>query len=348
MSSRPAAGPREAAVQAADEAQARAWTSGGIPEPAVTGPGSWAIPIPVQASRIRYGFAHVLAGDAGLTVIDPGWDSPAAWAALESGLALIGARASDVTEILVTHGHPDHDGLTQRLRTASGACVSRHDADRPGAAGAGRQARADLLRAMGVTSHNEPALAAGDERRAAADRRLADGDVVPAGGRLLRVIATPGHTPGHLCFLDADERTLYAGDHLLPTINPNVWATSPGPDDPVAAYLSSLDRIERLDVDRVACAHQYHFRGAAQRSRALSAHHRGRLELLLDAVARQPDRTCWELTRLLPWSTAFADMSPRVRQYATRATMAHLVHLERTGRVARAGAGAGPDRWLPA
>jgi glyoxylase-like metal-dependent hydrolase (beta-lactamase superfamily II) len=333
------------AVQPANEAQFRAWTSGGMPEPAAIGAGSWAIAIPIPASRIRYVYAHVLVGDAGLTVIDPGWDSPAAWAALEHGLGRIGARTSDVASILVSHGHPDHHGLTERLRAASGGWVGMHGADspRPGHADQDARARADLLRGMGLTSRGEPARPDGDRPQAVPDRWLADGDLLRAGDRLLRVIATPGHTQGHLSFLDENERILFAGDHLLPTVNPNVWATSPGPDDPVADYLRSLDRIARLDVDYVACAHQYHFRGAGERSRALSAHHSDRLDLLLDAVGRAQDRTCWQLTQLLPWSTPFTDMSHRVQRYAARATMAHLIHLERSGRVVRAGTGAGID-----
>ncbi|MGO9083073.1 MAG: AMP-binding protein [Streptosporangiaceae bacterium] len=319
-----------------------------IGEPAQTGP-----PVPVQASRIRYVYAHVLAGGDGLTVIDPGCDSWAAWAALRRGLGLIGARAGDVTAILVTHGHPDHHGLTGRLRAASAAWVGMHRADSPDPAHAAKEAldRADLARAMGVPGHSRttrPAGAtppAGDGLRAVPDRRLADGDVLGACGRLLRVIATPGHTAGHLCILDEEERILYAGDHLLPTINPNVWATSPRGDDPVADYLTSLDRIARLDVDHVACAHQYHFLGAAERSQALRAHHVKRLDLVLDAVTCTPDLTCWQLVRSLPWSTPFPAMSRRVQRYAARTTMAHLMHLERGGLLARAGGGTDPDRW---
>jgi glyoxylase-like metal-dependent hydrolase (beta-lactamase superfamily II) len=334
-------------VQPTDKAQFRAWASGGIPEPSSTGMGSWAIPVPIAGSRLRYVLTHVLAGDDGLIVIDPGWPSSSAWAALENGLAAIGQRPQDVVAILATHGHPDHHGLSERLRAASSAWVGMHEADGPRLAQADQDelARAELSRAMGVARESASSNPRSADQRAAPDRPLADGELLRQGGRQLRVIATPGHTAGHMCFVDEDQRVLYAGDHLLPSITPNVSVNSRQNDDPVADYLRSLDRTAHLDVDHVACAHQYHFQGASERSQALRGHHQDRLDLLLELITRTPGRTCYQLTSLLPWASAFNEMSRRVRLLAARETMAHLIHLEYRGRIVRTSSDADGDHW---
>src|SRR5216683_2710301 len=59
-----------------------------------------------------------------LVHIDPGWDTDAGWNALAEGLKAAGASSADVTGIVVTHIHPDHHGLSARLRAASGAWVA--------------------------------------------------------------------------------------------------------------------------------------------------------------------------------------------------------------------------------
>ena len=91
--------------------------------------GLWSIPVPLPNTSLRYVLVYVFATAAGPYLVDAGWDTDEAYAALAAGLASIGTRVEDVRGVLVTHVHPDHYGLAGRVREASGARVALHPAD---------------------------------------------------------------------------------------------------------------------------------------------------------------------------------------------------------------------------
>lgn len=108
-------------------------------------------------------------------VIDPGEDAPALFKKVqELGLSL--------EYILNTHFHLDHTGATAELRSLSQAKVVMHAEDVP--------------------------LFGGQ-----VDGIVHDGDLLSLGDLELRVIHTPGHTPGGVCFYVQD--TLFTGDTLF-------------------------------------------------------------------------------------------------------------------------------------
>ena len=113
-------------------------------------------------------------------VVDPGDDGDAILARLSSA----GLRC---TAILLTHGHFDHVMALERVREATGAPVYLHEGD-------GELLTDDDLNAAkrlaGVTCSPQPA-----------DILLRDGDTVRIGGEEVRVMHTPGHTPGSVCYL---------------------------------------------------------------------------------------------------------------------------------------------------
>ena len=129
-------------------------------------------------------------GDA--VVIDPGDDA-------EAVLAEIGKRGVTVKAILATHGHFDHIGANGPVSEATGAPVMIHEADLP------------LLRAGGGAALFGLRFPRSPEPGAL----LADGDVIGVGTSNLTVISTPGHTPGHVCFLERDLGILFSGDLLF-------------------------------------------------------------------------------------------------------------------------------------
>lgn len=87
-------------------------------------PNVWSIPVPFPDNPLRYTISYLLLGTGASVLIDPGWDSDEGWQHLVAGLALAGIAPADLTGIVVTHYHPDHHGMTVRLKDASGAWLA--------------------------------------------------------------------------------------------------------------------------------------------------------------------------------------------------------------------------------
>ncbi|MGH9004462.1 MAG: MBL fold metallo-hydrolase, partial [Acidimicrobiia bacterium] len=92
-------------------------------------PGLTSVPVPLPNNSLRYVFVYVFESDQGVYLVDAGWNTDDAYAALEAGLRFAGYEMGDVRGVMVTHIHPDHYGLAGRIRAASGAWISLHPAD---------------------------------------------------------------------------------------------------------------------------------------------------------------------------------------------------------------------------
>ena len=148
---------------------------------------------------------------------------------------------------------------------------------------------------------------------------------------------TPGHTPGHLCF--AEERTdlFFSGDHVLPRITPNISSGPGGLADPLGDYLSSLEAVRARTAAEVLPAHEWRFRGLADRVDSLTAPHEHRLTELLTAIAQHPGSTPWQLAAHLTWSRPWDQYERRMRIFAVTETDAHLRLLASRGLVIGSG-----------
>lgn len=135
---------------------------------------------------------YILGGDAGGEgiVIDPGDD-------VKGILARVGELKLNIKQIILTHGHIDHIGALKPLKEATGAEISIHPAD----------ARSLTNRALGVLFglFYPPAPPP--------DRLLNEGDTIQFGDVKLRVLHTPGHTPGGISL--AGEGVIFTGDTLF-------------------------------------------------------------------------------------------------------------------------------------
>ena len=313
------------------------------------GPGLWSIPVVIPDNPLGWTSVYVLEGDDGPYLVDAGWDDPRSWDELCAGLAEAGTSVQDVRGVLVTHHHPDHHGLAGRVREASGAWVALHERD----AALVRQYRANLLadpgivvdvartalQTAGAAPHEvDEALATLAAMRVEipvlADRELTDGQLADVPGRRVRVLHTPGHTPGHVCLHLEDEDRLLSGDHLLAGITPHVgvYDLQDPAADPLGEYLSSLRRLGDLDPFEVLPAHRARFEGARERAEELVEHHVERLEELADVLADGP-LTPWELSLRLTWNRPWLDIPVLMRRVALAEVLAHVRRLEHRGTV---------------
>jgi glyoxylase-like metal-dependent hydrolase (beta-lactamase superfamily II) len=344
-------------MEATGVRQLDAWHRNVMPPIEEVRQGLWSIPVPIPDNPLRYTLVYALAVSGGVAVVDPGWECEPTWQALIAGLHRVGYAPSNVRAVLVTHMHPDHFGLAQRLRAVSGAWIGMNRRD---AALVTEQtaAEADEFMAAGrdqLTWTGAPSRVVDTQRDFPFTRfpALHGPEILIAGdGRLdlpgwdLQAIWTPGHTPGHLCFYEHTHRLLLSGDHVLPRISPNISLMPGQTQDPLGEYVESLRVIAHLAPDEVLPAHEYRFRGLSERILDLIAHHDERLAEVEQMVFRYPGVTCWELTKRLTWSRPVHTLSDDLARFAVRETLAHLVRLKR-----RAVLWSSQDpvaRWYPA
>ena len=81
-------------------------------------------------------------------------------------------------------------------------------------------------------------------------RILSDGDEIDIGGRIIKVVHTPGHSPGHMCFWEENRKYVFTGDLVY---KDTLFAYYPSTDP--QAYLDSLEKIAELSVGRIFPAH---------------------------------------------------------------------------------------------
>jgi glyoxylase-like metal-dependent hydrolase (beta-lactamase superfamily II) len=164
--------------------------------------------IPTTGKDLVNSFALVQ-DDGSVTLVDTGLKK--APARIVAGLAAIGKHPRDVTRIVLTHVHPDHAGGAAEMSRRTGAQVLVHGDDH-GWARSGR-----------IAGANDPSTRLGRLFARMGDGKieafepgpaLADGEVLPVSGGL-RVVHTPGHSPGHISLLIEETGTLITGDALF-------------------------------------------------------------------------------------------------------------------------------------
>ncbi|HMF58090.1 MAG TPA: MBL fold metallo-hydrolase, partial [Pyrinomonadaceae bacterium] len=205
-----------------------------------------------------------------VTLIDTGPKTKAAVEALREGLRRARFRVSDIKRIVLTHAHEDHCGLARSLRDeAKNAEVFVHGWETGHRAGRlEHEEHRKLLSRAGVPEEEiEEMRRMYEGVRQYADSledneyaELNDEEELRFATGTLRVIHTPGHTPGSCSFLREADRTVIAGDCVLKRITPNP-ILSPDPVDPsrrfrsLAEYMVSLARIRSLSPTLVYGGH---------------------------------------------------------------------------------------------
>lgn len=163
------------------------------------------------------------------------------------------------------------------------------------------------------------------------DVPLSDGSLVPAKGLDLRVVTTPGHSPGHICLIDEFHGLIFSGDHVLPRISPHIALELPGPSNPLADYYESRDLIAFEDAMEVCPAHEYRFRGMQRRVAQLIEHNRERSAELLRVLDRHRPESIWDIARHLNWSRGWESLQAVSLRLAISETASHVVYLRSQG-----------------
>ncbi|MFF3482266.1 MBL fold metallo-hydrolase [Streptomyces sp. NPDC002701] len=325
-----------------------------MPQVTDHGGGVRSVAVPIPDNPLGSTLVYVVDTDRGPVLVDTGWDDPASWDALTEGLVACGTAVAEIHGVVITHHHPDHHGLSARVREASGAWVAMHAADisvvrrtRETEPGRWLAYMADKLTAAGAPEEHVAPLRTARRSRlpgfspALPDREIVPGELLDLAGRRLRAIWTPGHTPGHVCLhleevhpgrLPGNGR-LFSGDHLLPRITPHIGLYEDPDDDtvpdPLGDYLDSLERIGSLGPAEVLPAHLHPFTDAPSRVRELLGHHEERLTGLLSLLGTP--RTVWQVAERMEWNRPWADIPYGSRNIAVSEAEAHLRRLVKLG-----------------
>lgn len=299
--------------------------------------GVYRIHVPLPGSPLKLLNSYCIKGDGRDLVIDTGFNRPECREALYSGLQELDVR-EDALDILVTHRHADHAGQAPGLATHPGVKVF---ADPLEAKGINDFTSGDaywnktLERFVPHGFSNEENVLLRQQHpgiRYVGDRMLEytfvhDGDELVYGDRVLRVIRTPGHTPGHVTLYEPDLKLYISGDHILGDITPNItcWA---GVRDSLGDYLESLERVRALDVDLVLPGHRSLINDMNARIDTLKKHHAARLEEVRAILARG-SASGYAVASKMTWTIrgTWADFPVTQKWFATGEALAHLEHL---------------------
>jgi len=212
------------------------------------------VPTPFYIGPVN---VYLIAEDP-ITIIDTGPKTKEAVTALRDGLRQAGFRVSDIRRIVLTHAHEDHCGLARSLRDeAKNAQILVHEWET-----GHRHSRLEydehraLLVRAGVPDDEilrmrrmyEGVRQYADSLADHEHAPLADDAELEFESGSLRIVHTPGHTPGSCSFVREADRTIIAGDCVLKRITPNP-VLSPDPINPskrfpsLAEYLVSLARL---------------------------------------------------------------------------------------------------------
>jgi glyoxylase-like metal-dependent hydrolase (beta-lactamase superfamily II) len=300
-----------------------------IGEAAPVAEGIWQLKLPVPFP-LRFVSVYLVEGNDGWSILDAGYDYPPARAAWESGAAAIGCNlGGDVDRIVVTHFHPDHIGAARWLQERTGAPVCMMEREISFA----RKlwGSSDVGSFVGyLIRHGMPHAAAGSTAAVVRYSLPLPEEMVPIrpGGMLtvgvgaVRIVHVPGHADNQIVLHDETRGVLFAADHLLLGITPNIGLWPESEPHPLARYLESLENTRGLGADLVLPGHGPVFHDLDGRIGELIYHHEERLETMRRAVSDRP-KTAYEVSRIVFRGT----LTKHQRCFALAETLAHLDHL---------------------
>ncbi|MEP7003936.1 MAG: MBL fold metallo-hydrolase [Chloroflexota bacterium] len=202
----------------------------------------------VHALRVIGSKAYLIVEDE-ITLVDAGHRGSGRL--VKRYLERIGRSERDITRIVCTHGHPDHIGGVAEIAAASGAAILMHPAD---------AARLRIGFREVLANRTPGPILAFLTRPVRDPQPILDGAVLPALGGL-RVVHTPGHTPGSICLYSPATKVLFSGDVLQfrrGRLSPPHQVFS----DDLAEARRSVARLAELDVETICFAHFPPLRGS--------------------------------------------------------------------------------------
>jgi len=302
------------------------------------------IPIPIP---LRYTNCFLFEGPSGWTLVDAGFHDALAEDAWPRAFADMAIRPQDVKQILVTHYHPDHLGGAGWLQQLTGAPAYMHDRELRQVELFWGQSMAEQAAALrdffaveGMPRETAEAIAQHHHHQWGIVQPLAElkplkaGTMFPMGRSAYEVMWVPGHSDGMAVFWDAQTGVLVANDMILDKITPNVSLWPDCRPNPLEDYLASLVTVEGLGATLALTGHRNLITNVTGRAQEIRDHHFHRLGVMEAVCGKAGGATAWEVCEQV-----FTPGTLTIHQvrFAMSETLAHLVYLEKLGRLVRQG-----------
>jgi glyoxylase-like metal-dependent hydrolase (beta-lactamase superfamily II) len=296
------------------------------------------IPLPLPMPDLKVVNAYAIAGDDGVTLVDPGWADSESESLLVTGLHGLGFGPGDVRRILVTHAHWDHYTQAVKWQHEYGATLmlgreERHTIEAFDSLAGVYPNQVHILRSGG-------AIALADDLEqlelepyerdmpvGTPDVWLRGGEEIDCGGRTIVAHATPGHTRGHMVFEDPADGLLLTGDHILPRITPSIGFERAPHRLPLRSYLDSLRFCLTRSEARMLPAHGAVTDEVGSRVEELLVHHEQRLKEVLAIVAAGAE-TAYDVARQMRWTRRERTIDELGAVHGMTAVLEVVAHLE--------------------
>jgi glyoxylase-like metal-dependent hydrolase (beta-lactamase superfamily II) len=194
-----------------------------------------------------------------VTLVDTGY--PGQFDQLRQEIAKAGVPFSRLSRIIITHQDWDHVGLMKEIIDTAGPIeIYAHRLEKPYLEGTLPYIKttpdrvAARLQTIPAESREEAARMFAAIPTFAVSRTVEDGDVLPFCGGI-RVIYTPGHTPGHISLYFQANRVLVPGDELRVDDQGQLVGPAPEHTPDMTTAMSSMKKLLGLDIDYVVCFH---------------------------------------------------------------------------------------------
>lgn len=282
--------------------------------------------------RLNHVNCFLAEGEHGWTVIDAGLHNDVTKKCWQQVLT-----DKKVTSLLITHYHPDHFGYAGQLQKETGANVLMSAVEaKKGLRSWEREHLEKINRSYkrcGIPNSLGGDLVKNTENFLPAvtpyptvNHYLAEGDTIVFGKYEYEVIFAPGHSDQLITLYNKEKNVLFATDHILPTITPNISYWFDGDPNPLATYLKSLDKIKQLNVEYVIPSHGEPFYDANKRIEEIKKHHEERIAETFDIIKNRKSvyEACAQLFK--------KELTKHELRFAIGETLSHLEYLVDKGK----------------
>lgn len=285
--------------------------------------------------RLNHVNCFVAEGEDGYVVIDAGLHNKETVTRWDEAL-----DGKNVTDILITHYHPDHLGYAGALQEKHQARLHMSKRDANNILSAWEDGFLNNL----LNKYTEAGIPTAVGREMVENTKeflplvtpfpkinhyYEEYEKIKIGREIYEVIFTPGHSDGLVTFYNKDKGVLISTDHILPRITPNISYWFYGDLNPLQTYIESLHKVRKLDAEYVIPSHGKPFYHANKRIDEILAHHEERLETTIEILKKH--HTVYEICKEL----FNFELTIHETRFAIGETIAHLEYLHQKGEVVR-------------